>query len=227
MKKMILIIGFLSILSVLNAVTINIPADYATIQEGINAAADGDIVLAQPGTYIENINYNGKNITVASLYLTTQDTSYISQTIIDGGNLASVVKLESGEDSTAVLTGFTITNGKATGTSPNGGGIYLSGSNVVIDNVMISDNSASGAGGGMYLYNSDPVLTEVIISSNSATYEGGGIMCFNSNPILEKVAIYENSTEWSGGGICSYMNSVIILENVTIADNIAKLLEGE
>ena len=221
MKKLILIIGFLSILSVLNALTINIPADYATIQLGINAASNGDIVLVQPGIYVENINYNGKNITVASLYLTTQDTSFISQTVIDGGNLASVVTLESGEDSTAVLTGFTITNGNASGNSPNGGGIYLSGTDVVIDNVMISDNSANGAGGGMYLYNSDPVLIEVIISNNNSTYEGGGIMCFNSNPILEKVAIYENSTEWSGGGICSYMNSVIILENVTIADNIA------
>ena len=221
MKKMILIIGFLSILSVLNAATINIPADYATIQLGINAASNGDIVLAQPGTYVENINYNGKNITVASLYLTTQDISYISQTIIDGGNLASVVKLESGEDSTAVLTGFTITNGNSTGNSPNGGGIYISGSDVVIDNVIISDNSASGAGGGMYLYNSDPVLNEVIISNNNSTYEGGGIMCFNSNPVLEYVTIYENSTEWSGGGICSYMNSEIVLENVTIADNVA------
>jgi len=62
MKKMILIIGFLSILSVLNAATINIPADYATIQLGINAASNGDIVLAQPGTYVENINYNGKTL---------------------------------------------------------------------------------------------------------------------------------------------------------------------
>ncbi len=221
MKKMILIISFISILSVLNALTIDIPADYLTIQLGINNASNGDTVLVQPGTYVENINYNGKNITVASLYHTTQDTSYISLTIINGGNLASVVKLESGEDSTAVLTGFTITNGNASGNSPNGGGIYLFESDVVIDNVIIFDNTASGAGGGMYLYDSDPVLNEVIISNNNSTYEGGGIMCFNSNPVLEYVTIYENSTEWSGGGICSYMNSEIILENVTIADNIA------
>jgi len=46
MKKLILIIGFLSILSVLNAATINIPTDYATIQLGINAASNGDIVFS-------------------------------------------------------------------------------------------------------------------------------------------------------------------------------------
>ena len=32
------------VISFLSATTINIPADYATIQEGINAAVDGDIV---------------------------------------------------------------------------------------------------------------------------------------------------------------------------------------
>ena len=43
------------------AATINIPVDYTTIQPGINASTNGDTVLVQPGTYIENINYNGKN----------------------------------------------------------------------------------------------------------------------------------------------------------------------
>jgi len=227
MKKMILIFVIISLFpfSLLFSDTIivdkNGGGDYFTIQEGIDSTSTaGDTVLVYPETYNENINYNGMNITVGSLFLTTSDTSYISQTIINGGDSASVVKL-SGRDSTAVLTGFTITNGNASGNSPNGGGIYLFESDVVIDNVIIFDNTASGAGGGMYLYDSDPVLNEVIISNNNSTYEGGGIMCFNSNPVLDNVVIYENTTEWSGGGICSYMNSEIILENVTIADNIA------
>ena len=96
--------------------TIKIPADYETIQQGINNAEHGDTVLVSPGIYYENINFNGKNIVLASLFITTDDTSFISQTVIDGNRQGTVVTFESGEDSTAVLTGFTITNGFIEGT---------------------------------------------------------------------------------------------------------------
>ena len=76
-----------------------IPYHYPTIQTGIDSANSGDTVLVSPGTYLENINFNGKNIVVASQYLTTNDTSYIRQTIIDGDKKGSVVTFENGEDS--------------------------------------------------------------------------------------------------------------------------------
>ena len=41
---------------------IYVPADYSTIQAGINAASDRDTVKVASGTYEENINFNGKNI---------------------------------------------------------------------------------------------------------------------------------------------------------------------
>jgi len=112
--KQILTILFLLSFSLVNATIINVPGNQPTIQAGINAAANTDTVLVQPGTYFENINYYGKNITVASLFLTTQDITYISSTIMNGNSTGSVVTFENSESSSAVLCGFTITNGAAT-----------------------------------------------------------------------------------------------------------------
>ena len=44
--------------------------DWTTIQSAVNASADGDTVLVWPGTYYENVNFNGYGITIASLELT-------------------------------------------------------------------------------------------------------------------------------------------------------------
>ncbi|SVD39727.1 uncharacterized protein METZ01_LOCUS392581, partial [marine metagenome] len=87
---------------------------FSTIQAGIDASSDGDTVLVAEGTYTENINYNGKNIVVGSFYLTTQDTSYISSTNIDGNQSGSVVTFVNNEDATTVLIGFTLQNGTGT-----------------------------------------------------------------------------------------------------------------
>jgi hypothetical protein len=136
---------------IVSATIINIPVDQTTIQEGINVAVDGDTILVQPGSYVESINYNGKRIAVASLYLTTQDSTYISQTIIDGNNLDTVAKFEDSEDSLAVLCGFTITNGHRD--DDRGGGITCWESSPSLSNLIISNNYSLN-GGGIYCYSS-------------------------------------------------------------------------
>lgn len=195
---------------------INIPADYPTIQLGINAAEDGNTVLVQPGTYVENINFNGKNITVGSFFITNQDTTYITQTIIDGNQNGSVVTFESGEDNSAQLIGFTITNGYAT----YGGGIFCSlDSNPKLINLIISNNSGY-YGGGISIIESNPEISYTKINGNSSN-DGGGIYCYNHcSPSLKNVLISDNTSQY-GGGICCFENSSPNLENVTITDNSA------
>jgi hypothetical protein len=101
-----------------HAETLLVPSQYPTIQAGINASVDGDTVLVSPGTYVENIDFRGKAITVKS------ELGAVS-TIIDGNQVASTVMFESGEDEDSILEGFTVTNGLGGGSYPNytGGGI--------------------------------------------------------------------------------------------------------
>jgi parallel beta-helix repeat protein/predicted outer membrane repeat protein len=205
---------------------INIPVDYPTIQQGIDASIDGDTVLVQPGTYVENINFNGHNIVLGSLFLTTGDTSYIEQTIIDGDSSGSVITFENGEDSTAMITGFTIQNGYAN----EGGGIKCDfNSNPIIKNNAICENVGLGSGGGIYCNNSDPGIQKNIVADNwSPGVEvgaGGGIYCGNSNSFIGDNIIIGNSATGligggAGGGIFCIDSDLFIINN-TINGNFA------
>ncbi|MBC8526809.1 MAG: right-handed parallel beta-helix repeat-containing protein [Candidatus Cloacimonetes bacterium] len=217
------VILFILIYTIANATIINVPADQPTIQQGIDVSVDSDTVLVQPDTYVENINYNGKNITVASLFLTTQDTTYISQTIIDGNQIGSVVTFENGEDTTAILIGFTITNGHGEYYPESfGGGITCkSNSNPTLENLLITDNFGYD-GGGIHCSESSPILISIMITNNV----GPGIYCIsNSSPILENVTISNNNASY-GGGICCRYSSSPILNNVIISNNFADFWGG-
>src|SRR5438093_8574236 len=83
------------------AAIIHVPADQPTIQAAINSAGAGDTVLVAPGTYVENINFLGKAITVTSAGGPTV-------TVIDGNQADSVATFGSGEGPTSVLSKFTM-----------------------------------------------------------------------------------------------------------------------
>ena len=201
--------------SIATATIIRVPQDQPTIQEGIDSAFAGDTVLVDTGKYIENINFNGKNIVVASLFLTTNDTSYLSQTVIDGDSVGSVVTFESGEDTTAMLSGFRITNGWAR----YGGGIYCSSSSPSLVDLIINGNSVRRGGGGIYCSNSNPHFIGISISNNSSEH-GGGIYLHQSSPYFDnenRCIIYFNRA-FSGNDLYSDDSSTIevVLDTFTV-----------
>lgn len=208
MKRLVLFMVLIVYATIISGQIIRVPADQPTIQAGIDVANNGETVLVDPGTYVENISFNGKIITVASLFLTTQDTSYISQTVIDGNQAESVVTFTGGENPLTLLCGLTLTNGA--GNDALGGGINCQSASPWIENVNIINNLTGWKGGGLYCYLSNPILENVKISNNIVTgngplaYDcgyGGGICCEQSSPVLMGVTICNNTVYGLGGGI--------------------------
>jgi hypothetical protein len=96
-----------------------VPADYPTIQAGINACAASDTVLVDTGNYTENINFPPFDITVASRYLVTGSPAHIAATQIHSAAWhIPVVFIGTGQTRQARLCGFT--NSGGTGTQGSG-----------------------------------------------------------------------------------------------------------
>ena len=152
---------------------LHVPGEYPTIQDAIGAANHGDTVLVAPDTYVENINFLGKNITLASIKPT--DPNIVARTIIDGNTSGSVVTFNGTESPECILRGFTITGGRQV----SGGGIYGNRTMATIEHNLIIGNTATGGtnwegkGGGIYAC--DGIIRNNIIADNLALYHGGGI----------------------------------------------------
>ena len=218
-----------------SAQIIHVPADQPTIQAGINAATTGDTVLVAEDTYHENINFWGKAITVASNFIMDGDTNHINNTIINGNqpnnpDFASVVSFTTGEDTTSIISGFTITGGTglldASIPARLGGGIVCINAgakichNKIIGNEVDNQNMSLGAGIActMYLQSNWIVIENNIIAENythalnSAAF-GGGIFIGENTGVyielnarvnyntIENNSCYSEQQRSDGGGI--------------------------
>ena len=140
MKKTFMFILFILLSYSFFSTIINVPAEQPTIQDGINVAVDGDTILVQPGTYVENINVK-KSITIKSVK----------------GREKTIVQAKDSTDhvfhlkSKATIDGFTIQGA----VGENASGIYAHGNESM--NTTITANKIFANRNGIYLENCDSV----------------------------------------------------------------------
>lgn len=222
---------------------IHVPSDQPTIQAGINAAQNGDWVVVSPGTYLENIDFLGKAITVKS-------ANGPSHTTIQGNSGDVTVRFDTGEQANSVLKGFTLSGGGlplTTGvlilnSSPtifgnhitanhwcDGAGINISwGAPIVQKNVIsgnFHDQCSGGIGGGgiAIVGGTNAQIIGNVISGNDGGngFGGGGISVdAGGTPTIMNNIIRNNTIETSGGAIATFNGTdALIVQNLIYNNN--------
>ena len=220
-----------TLVSTASAETLHVPDEFSTIQAAINAARGDDVVLVQPGIYVETLTFLGKNITVTST--DPHDPSVVAGTIVDARGQGSVVSFVNAERPWSVLAGLTITGGTGTekGYPPStvGGGIYIVSADPTISRCLIRDNRVrtnyyydyGGTGAGVFCERSSAAIEHSRIIDNLASLGGGGVFCRDSDPIIRNCFIRGNYTDGDGGGLTCDGDSAPLLEHCIIHDNTA------
>jgi parallel beta-helix repeat protein len=179
-------------------ITINVPADYSTIQSAIDAAINGDTISIANGTYKENIVIN-KGVKLISAV-------HYSLTVIDGQGSDSAITVNGADD-------FSIQ--KLTIKSQNQKAIYCPGTNKtkgIIKNVIINDSKW-----GIYAENNCDlkIYNNILYNNRSSDNKDGGGIFLKDNSAFGFVAEIKNNTiDDNHHGIWSENSSVKIINNI-------------
>ena len=184
-KKIFAVVGlallFLLIIGASSAADIDINNDgtFSDVQNGINQARSGDTIYLNNHTFTGS----GSEISVAGGWFSNKDKITIDGSINPSkggtGNEMSTLDAKSSSRvfnigaSSITLKNIIITNGKYSGRDANGAGVYSSGSNLVLENCVISNCEASSSSSGdvhSALYSENTVtLFRCTLVNNKAT----------------------------------------------------------
>jgi parallel beta-helix repeat protein len=190
-----------------------------TIQDAIDAAAPGDLILVTNGIYqtggkaVVSIMTNRVAITKA---VTVQSVNGPAVTIIQGYQLPDTTNGDGAIRCAyvadgATLTGFTLTGGgtRISGSSfdeQSGGGVWCETTTATVSNCFMVGNSARFGGAGAFGGN----LQHCRLTDNESENHGGGAY----RSILEACELIENRARFLGGGSgSSALNNCLVTGN--------------
>ncbi|MGY6588666.1 MAG: hypothetical protein ACXIUB_10340 [Wenzhouxiangella sp.] len=187
------------------AATLNVPADFPTIQSAIVAASDGDTVLVAAGIYPETVDFLGKAISLVSV-------AGPDVTLIDGSGPANgyVVRIQAGQPG-ANLEGFTITGGFGSNMSGPGGGLLIRDTEASLNNLVVTANQGA-IGGGLLVDNAVVTVNDVVFSENVALF-GGAIRVEGGSLTVSNSQFEANQAQTDGGAM-----SVFWADEIAIVD---------
>jgi len=212
---------------------LDVPSEYDTIQEAIDAAVDCDRVLVADGTYTgqgnKNLDFSNRLPPGQTRAITVRSESGPDSCAIDCDGSGRGFYFHSGETEASVVEGFKITRGHRT----KGGAMYCEDSSPTIINCIMHENEGDYEGGGMYNSGISPTLINCTFSSNHGASvpgetHGGGMYNTNSNVTLINCTFTGNTAghgllrdPHDGGAMCNETGSNVELTNCIFINNTA------
>jgi hypothetical protein len=192
---------------------LHVPAEFSSIQEAIDAARDGDMVLVADGAYRgrgnKNLTWNG-----AEKHITVRSENGPVKCVIDMEGEGAAFSLDAtGQDSSDLISGFTMQNGRAEA----GGGVLCRHASPVISNCIITGNEAD-RGGGIHCEGGSPQLVNNVISENRALH-GAGLSLEGSSADLINSTVAGNRAERAGGGMAVSHSSPTLINSILCANS--------
>ena len=207
--------------------TLHVPRDYPTIRQAVDAAKTGDVILVAPGTYMENVEINGMDVTLKS-------TDGAAVTVIDAMGTGSAIVISNDMGGRPVVEGFTITNGSGNPFFAGfviGGGISVEDASAQLTNLVIRDNCAERGGGVSCTGSHEVILENCLIMENRALTVvspgyGGGVHAINSDLTVRDCTMDRNFSGFMGGGLDVHCSVKAHIQNCRIRDNRAYSIHG-
>lgn len=211
--------------------TRDVPSEYATIQEAIIESVDGDVVSAAAGSYAESLDFLGKQIVVTSV------GGPGSTTLTGDGSDAAVVVFDSGEDSAAVLEGFTVDNGASP--DSNARAIEIVDCSPTIRECVLAGNSANetynyggavtitGAAGGATIV--DTVIGTATDPNTAGRAGGLYYQGSTTGSLTIDGCVFENNNGYSTSAGAIWLQSIVnttTITDTTITANVANQYGG-
>jgi len=216
-----------------------VPPAYASIQNALDNAFDGDTLIVSTGLYEESVNIFDRNITIDGGYNGDYATKAgTGGSIIDGvwpGGLSAPGSIIDITNSNVRLIDLSITDGgfSIIALAGYGGGLDIqAGSCVTAETCHIYDNKCKGYGGGIYVKNSSLFLENSSVENNIAysglgISKGGGIYVTNGNIyITGNTADCKDNYAQNGGGIAANDTDLTINDSADIVGNTALYTGG-
>ncbi len=196
---------------------------YASIQAAVDGAAEGDVIKVARGIYTTTASQVvtiRKGIQLVGGYhvddwsLSRSDTQ---PTIIDAEQIPGRrgVSIDGRGVPTITLKGFRIRRGDAQ--ASGGGGVYVAGGSVVLEDHVIEACTADVRGGGLFISDGSVHLRNSTLQGNAAQY-GGGLYVDGGNVLLEQNTFMDNEAPPAGGAI-AIDGGVVAGSNNVVAKN--------